>query len=127
MNELSLLNLIRCVRCLEHLLYSESRVNSDYSKMYNKLVDILIEKTNKPMTELYGQIKAIQSNKETNALEAIAFFNRFIEDNRTRMDVKERKIYQNIMHPLISGMWLDTNLSYSEIYSLGDKLIKKYF
>ena len=127
MNELTFINLIKCVRCLEHLLYNESRVNSDYSKMYNKLVDILIDKTNKPMTELYGQIKAIEYNKETNALEAIAFFNKFIEENRSKMDIKERQIYQNIMHPLISGIWLDTNLSYSEMYALGDKLIEKYF
>ena len=120
------LNLIRCVRCLEHLLYSESRVNSDYSKMYNKIVNILEDKTNLSINELYRQIRDIRANEETNALEALGFFNRFIDENRARMDVKERQHYQKIMYPLTSGMWLNSDLSYFEMCELGDKLIKKY-
>ncbi len=120
------LNLIRCVRCLEHLSYNQSRFTSDYNKMYNKIVNILEEKTNLSINELYRQIRDIKANEETNALEALGFFNRFIDENRARMDVKERQHYQKIMYPLTSGMWLNSELSYCEMCELGDKLIKKY-
>jgi hypothetical protein len=94
--------------------------------MYNKIVNILEDKTNLSINELYRQIRDIRANEETNALEALGFFNRFIDENRARMDVKERQHYQKIMYPLTSGMWLNSDLSYFEMCELGDKLIKKY-
>jgi hypothetical protein len=117
-------NLIRCVRCLEHLQIYFNK--SEYNQMYNKFVDILEKETNLSMKELYGSLGVIKPNDETNALEAIAFLNRFIDENRSKMDIKERQKYLKIISPLIRDIQLNNDLSHSDIYSQGDELIKKY-
>ena len=117
-------NLIRCVRCLEHLQIYFNK--SEYNQMYNKFVDILEKETNLSMKELYGSIGAIKPNDETNAFEAVAFLNRFIDENRSKLDIKERQKYLKIISPLIRDIQLNNDLSHSYIYSQGDELIKKY-
>lgn len=114
---ITFLNLIRCVKCLEHL---------EYNDIYNKFVDILETKTNLSINELYGQIRDIKANEETNALEAVAFLNRFIDDNRTKMDIKERQNYLKIIKPLITTIMSNSDLSCREIYEKGDELIKNF-
>jgi hypothetical protein len=92
--------------------------------MYNKFVDILEKETNLYIKELYGSIRAINPNDETNAFEAVAFLNIFIDENRPKLDIKERQKYLKIISPLIRDIQLKTDLSCSDIYSQGDELIK---
>lgn len=117
-------NLIRCVQCLEHLQIYFNK--SKYNQMYNKFVDILEKETNLSMKDLYCSIRAIEPDEETNALEAVAFLNRFIDENRSKMDIKDRYNYLKIISPLIRDIQTKTDLSCSDIYSQGDELIQKY-
>ena len=116
-------DLIKCVRCLEHLINFGCM---EYNDMYNQITQILISETGLTIMELYNQIEYITPDKLNNELEAVGFFNRFITKSFKLLSDSTRQNYYKIISPLIKDICIFRDLTFTKIYSEGERLIEKY-
>ena len=117
-------DLIRCIQCIENLLYLDDKYPQD---IYNKLTSDIEKRLNIPRVDkLYTLIKPIEKDRGINDYQAISFLNRFLTKHKENISPEDRKFYLKVINPLFVRIHRNSDLSSSEIYAYGDELIEKY-